>query len=90
MSDPTLVSITGTIVDTVTLTGTIVDTVSIVATDNERGWYAPVRMYSDFAAAEAAGYRISDFPDVPMDSALVVTEVESAAQDFHLYANWEE
>ncbi len=88
MADPTLVSVTGEI-DNASVTGTVIETVSVTATDNEFNWYASVTLYADFAAAGAAGYQITDFPDAPMDSPLIVRAVTNTAQDFHRYANWE-
>jgi len=86
MADPVVVSVTGEIAAK-SVTGTIT-AVSVSANINEYGWYG-FSWYKDFSAAGLAGYQISDFPDIPMDSPLLVYNVTSAAKDPNSYGDWE-
>ena len=86
MADPTIVSIVGTIAP-INITGTI-KPVSVSVNINEYGWYAGPKLYLDFS--QVPDYQITDFPDLPMDSPIILHEVTSAIKDKNSYGGWEE
>ena len=86
MADPTICQITGTIADK-NITGSIVP-VSVSVNINEYGWYAGPQLYFDFS--QVPDYQITDFPDLPMDSPIILHEVTSAVKDKNSYGGWEE
>lgn len=85
MPDPTIVSITGEIAAK-NITGTI-EPVSISVNINEYSWYAGPKLYYDFS--QLPNYQITDFTDLPLDSAIVLHEVTSATKDPNSYGEWE-
>lgn len=86
MPDPTIIEVTGTI-EPVTVTGEITETVAVSVNINEFGYYAGPKIYKDFS--ELPDHQMTDFPDLPLDSAIVLHEVTSEYFDPNTYGNWE-